>query len=158
MRFLASTRGLTRRSLSLLHQIAIAREFSAAPAACPKVSKMLRQIMPEGVESQAFEHDVVEPITVEGQEPGPAMLTDTFDRHHTYLRISLTERCNLRCTYCMPSEGIELQPNNVSVADHTSNPGCEASTLAALRSRLTGFRDYRKFSRLMKSYDSRDCS
>lgn len=35
-------------------------------------------------------------------------LTDTFNRHHTYLRISLTERCNLRCTYCMPSEGVPL--------------------------------------------------
>lgn len=32
-------------------------------------------------------------------------------RMHTYLRISLTERCNLRCTYCMPEEGVELTPN-----------------------------------------------
>ncbi|KPU78544.1 uncharacterized protein Dana_GF10488, isoform C [Drosophila ananassae] len=37
-------------------------------------------------------------------------LTDTFGRHHTYLRISLTERCNLRCDYCMPAEGVPLQP------------------------------------------------
>ncbi len=37
------------------------------------------------------------------------MLTDTFGRHHTYLRISLTERCNLRCKYCMPEEGVQLQ-------------------------------------------------
>ena len=37
------------------------------------------------------------------------MLTDTFGRHHTYLRISLTERCNLRCQYCMPAEGVPLQ-------------------------------------------------
>ncbi|XP_046627732.1 molybdenum cofactor biosynthesis protein 1 isoform X1 [Neodiprion virginianus] len=36
------------------------------------------------------------------------ILTDTFGRHHTYLRISLTERCNLRCTYCMPAEGVSL--------------------------------------------------
>lgn len=35
-------------------------------------------------------------------------LTDTFGRHHTYLRISLTERCNLRCQYCMPAEGVKL--------------------------------------------------
>ena len=28
-------------------------------------------------------------------------LTDTFGRKHTYLRISLTERCNLRCEYCV---------------------------------------------------------
>ena len=38
------------------------------------------------------------------------MLTDTFGRHHTYLRISLTERCNLRCQYCMPAEGVDLKP------------------------------------------------
>ncbi|XP_015042995.2 molybdenum cofactor biosynthesis protein 1 isoform X1 [Drosophila pseudoobscura] len=37
-------------------------------------------------------------------------LTDTFGRHHTYLRISLTERCNLRCDYCMPADGVPLQP------------------------------------------------
>ncbi|TGZ51093.1 molybdenum cofactor biosynthesis protein 1 isoform X1 [Temnothorax longispinosus] len=36
------------------------------------------------------------------------ILTDTFGRKHTYLRISLTERCNLRCTYCMPAEGVKL--------------------------------------------------
>lgn len=39
------------------------------------------------------------------------MLVDSFGRVHTYLRISLTERCNLRCMYCMPSEGVELTPN-----------------------------------------------
>jgi len=41
---------------------------------------------------------------------GHGMLTDTFGRFHDYLRISLTERCNLRCTYCMPPEGVELKP------------------------------------------------
>lgn len=35
-------------------------------------------------------------------------LTDTFGRYHNYLRISLTERCNLRCQYCMPAEGVTL--------------------------------------------------
>ncbi len=38
------------------------------------------------------------------------ILTDGFNRKHTYLRISLIERCNLRCTYCMPAEGISLTP------------------------------------------------
>ncbi|XP_057457749.1 GTP 3',8-cyclase, mitochondrial isoform X2 [Lotus japonicus] len=38
------------------------------------------------------------------------MLVDSFGRLHTYLRISLTERCNLRCQYCMPAEGVELTP------------------------------------------------
>ncbi|KAL4585803.1 hypothetical protein LXL04_010429 [Taraxacum kok-saghyz] len=39
------------------------------------------------------------------------MLIDSFGRQHTYLRISLTERCNLRCQYCMPAEGVDLTPN-----------------------------------------------
>ncbi|KAK6928922.1 Molybdenum cofactor synthesis C-terminal, partial [Dillenia turbinata] len=45
------------------------------------------------------------------QNPGSDMLVDSFGRLHTYLRISLTERCNLRCQYCMPSEGVELTSN-----------------------------------------------
>jgi cyclic pyranopterin phosphate synthase len=36
------------------------------------------------------------------------ILTDLFGRQHEYLRISLTEKCNLRCTYCMPAEGVLL--------------------------------------------------
>lgn len=40
------------------------------------------------------------------------ILTDSFGRKHNYLRISLTERCNLRCTYCMPADGIQLSPKS----------------------------------------------
>ncbi|XP_010265909.1 PREDICTED: cyclic pyranopterin monophosphate synthase, mitochondrial isoform X2 [Nelumbo nucifera] len=43
--------------------------------------------------------------------PVSDMLVDSFGRMHTYLRISLTERCNLRCQYCMPADGVELTPN-----------------------------------------------
>lgn len=35
-------------------------------------------------------------------------IVDNFGRSHTYLRISLTDRCNLRCFYCMPEDGIQL--------------------------------------------------
>ncbi|MEC4017734.1 GTP 3',8-cyclase MoaA [Streptomyces sp. H27-D2] len=35
------------------------------------------------------------------------MLIDTFGRVATDLRVSLTDRCNLRCTYCMPEEGLQ---------------------------------------------------
>ena len=38
------------------------------------------------------------------------ILTDNYNRHHSYLRISLSERCNLRCRYCMPPDGVPLQP------------------------------------------------
>ncbi|MDA0254703.1 MAG: GTP 3',8-cyclase MoaA [Planctomycetota bacterium] len=46
-----------------------------------------------------------------GQEPPaalavPAGLTDHFGRRHTDLRVSVTDRCNLRCTYCMPAETV----------------------------------------------------
>ena len=40
------------------------------------------------------------------------ILTDSFKRAHSYLRISLIERCNLRCTYCMPEHGIPLSPRS----------------------------------------------
>ena len=33
-------------------------------------------------------------------------LTDKFKRSINYLRISVTDRCNLRCVYCMPEEGV----------------------------------------------------
>ena len=41
------------------------------------------------------------------------VLTDSYRRFHGYLRVSLTERCNLRCRYCMPAEGIsDLTPSH----------------------------------------------
>lgn len=42
--------------------------------------------------------------------PSKTILTDDFGRKHHYLRISLLEKCNLRCTYCMPADGIALSP------------------------------------------------
>lgn len=35
-------------------------------------------------------------------KPFSDFLTDKYNRQHDYLRISVTERCNLRCLYCMP--------------------------------------------------------
>ncbi|MGH7918120.1 MAG: GTP 3',8-cyclase MoaA, partial [Candidatus Binataceae bacterium] len=39
------------------------------------------------------------------------MPKDSFDREINYLRISVSDRCNLRCVYCMPLEGIRFLPN-----------------------------------------------
>ncbi|KAL0951638.1 hypothetical protein HGRIS_008318 [Hohenbuehelia grisea] len=47
---------------------------------------------------------------IDSERPFEPALIDGFKRKHDYLRISLTERCNLRCFYCMPEEGIELSP------------------------------------------------
>ncbi|MEX0769488.1 MAG: GTP 3',8-cyclase MoaA [Balneolaceae bacterium] len=46
-------------------------------------------------------------------------IIDGFGREHTYLRISITDRCNLRCFYCMPEEGIELtdKPNIMTLEE-----------------------------------------
>ena len=41
-----------------------------------------------------------------------SMLEDSFARKHNYLRISLTERCNLRCSYCMPIDGVQITPSS----------------------------------------------
>ncbi|XP_035466191.2 molybdenum cofactor biosynthesis protein 1 isoform X2 [Scophthalmus maximus] len=48
--------------------------------------------------------------TSEDTLPFSAFLTDNFGRRHSYLRVSLTEKCNLRCQYCMPEEGVKLTP------------------------------------------------
>ena len=44
-------------------------------------------------------------------------LVDGFGRVATDLRVSLTDRCNLRCTYCMPAEGLPWLPNDTLLTD-----------------------------------------
>ncbi|MBT2211781.1 MULTISPECIES: GTP 3',8-cyclase MoaA [Actinomadura] len=45
------------------------------------------------------------------------MLVDTFGRTATDLRVSLTDRCNLRCSYCMPPEGLDWLPKPELLTD-----------------------------------------
>ena len=45
------------------------------------------------------------------------MLADSFGRIATDLRVSLTDRCNLRCAYCMPPEGLDWLPNADQLTD-----------------------------------------
>jgi cyclic pyranopterin phosphate synthase len=44
-------------------------------------------------------------------------LTDTYGRQATDLRVSLTDRCNLRCSYCMPPEGLDWLPKPELLTD-----------------------------------------
>lgn len=46
------------------------------------------------------------------------MMLDAFHRKHDYLRISLTDNCNLRCFYCMPQEDLELTPASKLMQAH----------------------------------------
>jgi len=45
------------------------------------------------------------------------VLVDSYGRHATDLRVSLTDRCNLRCTYCMPPEGLDWLPAPTLLTD-----------------------------------------
>ncbi len=47
----------------------------------------------------------------------PAIARDSFGRAMTYLRISLTDRCNFRCLYCMPAVGMKFQPKAEMLTD-----------------------------------------
>uniref|UniRef100_G1PGQ0 Radical SAM core domain-containing protein n=1 Tax=Myotis lucifugus TaxID=59463 RepID=G1PGQ0_MYOLU len=89
------------------------------------MSRMLRRVLRSSVRSCSSGAPVTQPRPGEpsqsaAEKPGQflrehaapfsAFLTDSFGRHHSYLRISLTEKCNLRCQYCMPEEGVPLTP------------------------------------------------
>ncbi|XP_077621134.1 molybdenum cofactor biosynthesis protein 1 isoform X4 [Crocuta crocuta] len=92
------------------------------------VSRMLRRVLRSSVRScssgaPVTQHRPGEPSQTAAEElsrrrqflrehaaPFSAFLTDSFGRQHSYLRISLTEKCNLRCQYCMPEEGVPLTP------------------------------------------------
>ncbi len=64
---------------------------------------------------------------------------DSFDRHIHYLRISVTDRCNLRCTYCMPPEGIRLIDHaQVLSYEEIFNIAEAAVSMGFTKIRLTG--------------------
>jgi len=45
------------------------------------------------------------------------VLADSYGRIATDLRVSLTDRCNLRCDYCMPAEGLDWLPRPTLLTD-----------------------------------------
>lgn len=68
-----------------------------------------------------------------------SLLTDSFGRVHDYLRISLTDRCNLRCTYCMPSEDMKFALHStLMTADEIYSIGKTFVNLGVKKIRLTG--------------------
>src|ERR1700709_919927 len=48
---------------------------------------------------------------------GSPFLMDSFGRRAIDLRVSLTDKCNLRCTYCMPAEGLDWLPGQELLTD-----------------------------------------
>jgi cyclic pyranopterin phosphate synthase len=64
---------------------------------------------------------------------------DSFDRKIDYLRISLTDLCNLRCQYCMPEEGVPLRPRSDFLSyEEITAVAREAARLGLTKIRLTG--------------------
>jgi cyclic pyranopterin phosphate synthase len=64
-------------------------------------------------------------------------LVDRYGRTATDLRVSLTDRCNLRCSYCMPAEGLDWLPNDDVLTDD------EVVRLIGVAVRLLGVREVR---------------
>ena len=66
-------------------------------------------------------------------------LIDRHGRRHSYLRISITDRCNLRCTYCMPPQGIDWTPRaEILTADEIVRLGTIFVGMGITKIRLTG--------------------
>ncbi|MFF5989796.1 GTP 3',8-cyclase MoaA [Prauserella flavalba] len=72
--------------------------------------------------------------------PDDPALIDTFGRVATDLRVSLTDKCNLRCTYCMPAEGLDWMPGEQLLTDDEllRLMGIAVSLLGVTDIRLTG--------------------
>lgn len=71
--------------------------------------------------------------------PTSGPLVDQWGRVHTYLRVSVTDRCNLRCTYCMPAEGLDWLPRSeVLSLEETARVVGVFASMGIRRVRLTG--------------------
>src|SRR5713226_2979238 len=67
-----------------------------------------------------------------------SQLIDTFGRVHTNLRISVTDRCNLRCTYCMPEEVVFMDRAELLTFEEITHFVRVAVPLGIDKIRLTG--------------------
>ena len=69
----------------------------------------------------------------------PLPVLDPFGRHIDYLRVSITDRCSLRCVYCMPAEGVTLGPKHelLSFEEHW-RVAASARRLGFEKFRVTG--------------------
>src|SRR5882762_2205891 len=65
-------------------------------------------------------------------------LIDTFGRVHNNLRISVTDRCNLRCTYCMPEDVVFMDKAELLSFEEIAHFTRVAVTLGIDKIRLTG--------------------
>src|SRR5919201_5312188 len=67
-----------------------------------------------------------------------SQLIDTFGRAHNNLRISVTDRCNLRCTYCMPEDVVFMDRSALLTFEEITHFVRVAAPLGIDKIRLTG--------------------
>ncbi|BGP30976.1 hypothetical protein JCM10296v2_002738 [Rhodotorula toruloides] len=149
---LATTRTAPARLSRAIHAVPAAKEplarplaHSSAPHPPLDASLALRRLARERIAAidqlTASPPRLVDPRPAVSASPSPSpVLTDSFGREHDYLRISLTEKCNLRCTYCMPETG---NPNLLPPSHLLTTPEIERVARMFVRQgvrkiRLTG--------------------
>lgn len=79
-------------------------------------TRLFLQSGPPPQQPQASQHTLPTDLPP-AQADGTRVLLDRFGRIARDLRVSLTDRCNLRCTYCMPAEGLEWLPTEQTLSD-----------------------------------------
>ncbi|KAJ2894157.1 Molybdenum cofactor biosynthesis protein 1 [Zalerion maritima] len=125
-RQLAGSRQLLRKAPQLQHshKIATRRAIATGASSVAQQRPESPAPVPPVVPPPAVENPGVSPVyspsprrvpLIKDAKPFSDFLTDNFNRQHDYLRISLTEKCNLRCMYCMPEEGVPLSPDQTQL-------------------------------------------
>ena len=99
----------------------------------------VRTVLPEVSEAAQPAEPVPELRTI-APDGVPERLTDRYGRTVRDLRLSITDRCNLRCTYCMPAQGLEWLPTPalLTTAELTRLGRLAVERLGVERIRLTG--------------------
>src|ERR1700761_9366817 len=83
-------------------------------------------------------YDAPTPITDRIAAPGPAPMLDPFGRAVRYLRLSVTDRCDLRCLYCMPERMRFLPRAEVLTLEELDRVATAFIGLGVRKLRLTG--------------------
>lgn len=104
--------------------------------------------------SPPSEAELVQPDLIQTSKP---VLVDRFGRVHDTLRVSVTDRCNLRCKYCMPADGVPFVPRSELLSyEELTAVVRVAADLGVTRLRITGGepllrRDLADFVRMVRA-------
>ena len=95
--------------------------------------------MNSGMSSETNSAGTDPDLSGKAAHPSPLQLIDSFQRIHNNLRISVTDRCNIRCFYCMPADNVEFMPkDHLLTFEEITRVARVGTTLGIDRLRLTG--------------------